>query len=113
MELFKNFYIFPHEYLSLLLNARSRLSEMKSCYVPQKEIQKTEYTNYNKDNRYMMYKLKVEDLRKDYRPTNLLKEQLENDFFINPPTQDEGNALCNKEAGVTIDKVDRELILSK
>jgi hypothetical protein len=50
MEVFKDFYIFPHEFLSLILNARDRLGVMKSPYEPSDQIQRKELTNWGKYN---------------------------------------------------------------
>ena len=38
LDLLKTFYIFPNEYLSLILNAKQRFKDMKSCYSPGENI---------------------------------------------------------------------------
>jgi len=90
MAVFKNFYIFPHEFLSLVLNAKNRLNEIKSSYIPHTNIGKTEHTVIKGEHRYILYDLKPENLRKDYRPLTLLKDDLENGFYANVPGADEG-----------------------
>jgi len=53
----------------------------------------------------------MNDLRKDCRPNTLLKEQLETEFFTNIPVTDEGQTLNNKDAGITISHINKELLL--
>ena len=112
MSVFKNFYIFPAEYLSLALNAKNRLNEIKSSYNPGTNITKTEHTVIKGEHRYVLYDLKPENFRKDIRPQTQVKNDLENDFYTNVPTQDEGQALSNTEAGCNIDHVNKKLTIN-
>jgi hypothetical protein len=43
----------------------------------------------------------------------MLFNQLNHDFFQNPPLVDEGLCMPNKEAGLRIDKTKKELIMDK
>ena len=112
MSVFKSFYIFPAEYLSLSLNAKNRLAEIKSAYKPGTNITKTEHQVIQGEHRYVLYDLKPENFRKDITPNYQVKNDLEQDFYTNLPTYEEGQVLSNKEAGCNIDHVNRKLVIN-
>lgn len=62
------------------------------------------YQDYNGENRFHLYKLTSEDLQRDLRPNQLVKQNLDSEFWQNPPVADEGRALSNAEAGIAVRK---------
>jgi hypothetical protein len=51
---------------------------------------------------FYLYRLTNEELNGDYQPHRQLHGKMENDFFMDPPSNDEGLALANKEAGIML-----------
>lgn len=110
MDVFKSFYIQPHEFLSLLVNCKNRSSTLTRKPICQRgQLDKQAYYDFNGDNKFNLYKLTSEDLQRDLRPNMLLKNNLKDEFWQNPPLVDEGRALPNSEAGITVRK-DKKLI---
>jgi hypothetical protein len=51
---------------------------------------------------FYLYRLTSEELSGDRQPHRQLHGKMESDFFMEPPSTDEGLALANKEAGVLL-----------
>lgn len=51
---------------------------------------------------FYLYRLTNEELNGDYQPHRQLRGKMESDFFMDPPSTDEGLAVANKEAGVLL-----------
>lgn len=73
-EEFRDFYIFPHEFLCLICNSHDRLSLMESDSDKLKqEAEKVNFaTGLNRNsekNRLMLYKLDIQEMKTDDRPS--------------------------------------------
>jgi len=64
---------------------------MPRCYNPGQNIGKKEHSLMTgEDQKYILFDLTVDDLKKDCRPKTLLTENINYDFYSGIPNQDEG-----------------------
>ena len=110
MEGFKDFYIYPYEFLSLICNAKNRLEVIQKHFNPNFRLQKIIFKNANNSgNANFVYRIEDEELRGDLRPNHLLNRKLEDNFYENIFTYDIGQAISNEEAGINPSRRNKQL----
>lgn len=119
---YKNFYVFPHEYLCLICNAKDRVNMLENAFKLNFALEKELISNNLQPmkhqinaNSFIVYNLtKAEEGDwRDWRPTKILNAELEADFYDNIPQNDDGMAFTNKRAGINPTKKSRALNISR
>ena len=122
-EEFKNLYLFPHEFLCLVCNAKNRIEMLDNAYQLDFGLVKTCYKNKFQpskhaidSNSFVTYDLIKSNIGgdwRDWRPNKILDAELEDDFYDFIPINDDGLAKTNKLAGINPTKKSRCLNISK
>ena len=95
-DLFNGLCLSPHEFLSLVCNAKSHLEVLSTSFIPNFNLTKRQFVLRN--DQFHLYELSNEEL--SGKPRHILNKRMEDLYYDFLPQKDMGQALSNKEAGI-------------